>query len=318
MTFLARLHEVEAGDRDPETVFDLASAAFAEGEEERALPLVRATAEQSGDPSLWQWAGLLNRALDEHQAALICFAEAARLVPGDAKIAHGHARVALEAGLDSVALFERARALAPQDPAVMLGLTAARTAVGQAALAMEELDQILDRSPRWIEGHSQLAQLRALTGDASSAGASLERAIARQPREPSLWLALCDLDLRREDYEKLRETIERAAATGIPADTLAFHSAVAAGELGEARAEEQLSNEAVAANPPLGLWRVRLLLRQGRGAEALPLIDRELESERRQAIWPYAAAAWRLAGDARSGWLEDQPGLVSVTDIHSS
>ncbi len=318
MTFLARLHDVEAGDRDPETVFDLASAALAEGEEERGLPLVRAAAEQSGDPSLWQWAGLLNRALDEHQAALDCFAEAARFAPGDPKIAHGHARVALEAGLDSVALFERARALAPQDPGVVLGLTAARTAVGQGESAIEELDRILDRSPLWIEGHLQLAQVRALVGEAPSAAASLERAIARQPREPHLWLALCDLHVRREEYGQLRETIAQAAAAGIPAVTFVFHNAVAAGELGEAQAEEMLSAEALTANPELGLWRVRHLLRQARAGEALPLIDSELGSERRQAIWPYAAAAWRLAGDTRSGWLEDQPSLVSVTDIRSS
>ena len=318
MTFLARLRQVEAGDRDPETVFDLASAALAEGEEERALALVRAAAEQSGDPSLWQWAGLLNRALDEHQAALECFAEAVRIAPGDAKIAHGHARVALEAGLDSVALFERARALAPQDPAVLLGLTAARTATGDAALAIEELDRILDRSPLWIDGHFQLAQLRALTGEVSSAAASLERAIARNSREPQLWLALCDLHLRREDYQKLRETIAQARNAAIPATTLQFHDAISAGELGAANAEQLLSDSAVAANAHLALWRVRHLLRQGRATEALLLVDRELESDRRPAIWPYAAVAWRLAGDARSSWLEDQPGLVSVTDISSS
>lgn len=318
MTFQTLLRQVQAGNRDTETMFDLASAALAEGEEERALPLVRAAAEQSGDPSLWQWAGLLNRALDEHQAALECFAEAARLAPDDAKIAHGHARVALEAGVDSVALFERARALAPQDPAVVLGLTAARAAAGDIAPAIEELGRVLDRSPLWIEGHFQFAQLRALAGEASSASASLERAIARQPRDPNLWLALCDLHVRREEYRQLREAVAQAAAAGIPAATLVFHSAVAAGELGEAQAEELLSNDATIANPHLGLWRVRHLLRQGRAAEALPLIDRELESDRRQATWPYAATAWRRTGDARSAWLEDQPGLVSVTDIRSS
>ncbi len=318
MTFLTHLRQVQAGNRDTETIFDLASAALAEGQEESALPLVRAAAERSGEASLWQWAGLLNRALDEHQEALECFEQAARLAPGDPKIAHGQARVALEAGLDSVALFERARALAPQDPAVVLGLTAARTAAGDLASAIEELERILDRSPAWIEGHFQSAQLRALAGEASSAAAALERAIARQPRDPNLWLALCDLHVRREEYRHLRETIAQAAAAGIPAATLLFHLSVAAGELGEAQGENLLSDEAVAANPHLGLWRVRHLLRQSRAAEALPLIDRELESDRRPAIWPYAAAAWRLAGDPRSAWLEDQPGLVSITDIRSS
>jgi hypothetical protein len=76
-----------------------------------------------------------------------------------------------------------------------------------------------------------------------------------------------------------------------------------------------LSEGAIAANPPLALWRFRQLLRQGQAKEALPLIDRELASARSNATWPYAATAWRLTGDPRSGWLEDQPGMVSTIDL---
>ena len=317
MTFRARLRQLEAGDRSPDTVFDLAAAALDEGEEERALPLVRAAVEQSGDPSLWQWAGLLNRALDEHQAALQCFAEAARLDPANAKIAHGHAHVALEAGVDAIPLFERARSLAPQDPAILLGLSGARMAAGEARLAVEELAAILDRSPLWIEGHFQLAQLRSLTGEPSSAAASLERAIGAHPGRASLWFALCNLHLRREAYQEMRDAVARAASAGVPPAPLSFYRAVAAGELDDPGAEEMLSDRMLAVNPRLALWRIRFLLRHGRAAEAIPLIDHELASERRQAIWPYAAIAWRLLGDARAGWLEDQPGLVSVADIRA-
>ena len=314
MSFDARLQQVRQGSDDSDTIDDLARDASAEGEEERAIPLVLAAAQKRADPLLWQWAGLLNRALDEHAVALECFAVAARLAPADAKIAHGRSQIAFEAGLDATALFERALILAPGDSAVLMGLTSARLAAGQSPLALSELEAILDHAPLWTEGHLQLAQLRSLLGEPAAVSASLDRAIAKHPGEASLWRALCDLHLRREAYEQLLDAVDRADAA-VPGASLDFYRAVAAGELGGQRATELLSADAVAAKPGLAVWRLRHLLRQGKAAEALPLIDGELKSERRQATWPYAAVAWKLTGDPRSSWLEDQPDLVTIMDL---
>lgn len=303
------------GIDDPESIADLAREALAKGDEERAIPLVLAAARKHSDPLLWQWAGLLQRSLDEHGAALDSFATAARLAPADAKIAQGHAQVALEAGLPAVTLFERACALARGTPEPLTGLIAARMAAGQAQRAVAELEAILDKAPLWLDGHRQMAQLRSLIGDPGAASESLGRAIAKHPREPSLWLALCDLHLRREAFAQLPDAIARAIAAGAPAAAFDVYRAVAAGELADRHADQLLSEAAIAANPELALWRVRHLMRSSRADQALPLIDRELESPRSSAIWPYAAAAWRLSCDPRSRWLEDQPGLVSVVDL---
>ncbi len=315
MSFGARLHQARLRPADSESIADLARDALGEGKEEQALPLVVAAAETLRDARLWQWAGLLNRALDEHLAALECFTAAARRAPGDAKIAQGHAQVAFEAGLDSVALFERARVLAPQDPSVILGLNAARVAAGQVRTAIAELEAVLRSAPLWIDGHLQLAQLRILAGEPSLVPNSLEYAIARHPGNGALWDGLCGLHLRRAAYRELLDTVRRAEAAGVPAAVRGFYQAIAAGELGEPDADNRLSDRAVAANPHLALWRIRHLLRRGRPAEALPAIDRELRSERGQAVWPYAAVAWRTTGDSRSAWLEDQVGTVSVIDL---
>jgi tetratricopeptide (TPR) repeat protein len=302
---------------DSESVADLAREALANGHEEQAVPLVLAAAQKRADPRLWQWAGLLHRALDEHQSALECFEAAVRLAPSDSKIAHGHAQVAFEAGLDAVALFERASALSPGDPAILMGLTAARMAAGQSRLAVSELEEILEKAPLWVEGHLQLAQLRSLVGDPTAIGESLERATSTHPHQAALWLALCDLHLRREAYERLEETVYQAEAAGIAGAALELYRAIAAGELGRALADELLSEATVQVDPGLALWRIRHLLRQGKPTEALPLIDRELRSDRHRAIWPYAAAAWRLVGDPRGDWLEDRPNIVSITDLAS-
>ena len=298
-----------------ESLADLAREALANGQEEQAAPLVVAAAQKRAEPRLWQWAGLLHRALDELGSALECFEAAARLAPSDPKIAHGHAQVAFEAGLDAVALFERAHALSPGDPAILMGLTAARMAAGQSRLAVSGLEETLEKAPLWVDGHLQLAQLRSLIGEPALIGDSLERATSAHPHQPALWLALCDLHVRREAYERLEEAVSRAAAAGIAGSALESYRAIAAGELGRLDAAELLSEAAVRVDPGLALWRIRYLLRQGKAAEALPLIDRELGSDRHRAIWPYAAAAWRLAGDPRGDWLEDQPNIVAVTDI---
>jgi tetratricopeptide (TPR) repeat protein len=302
MSVRARLQRINIGFSGPDTIAELARDALAEGEEELAAPIVLASARKLGDPRLWQWAGLLHRALDEHVTAIECLAMAVSLAPNDAKIAQALAHVSLEAGCEAEELFERALSLSPANPAVLIGLSAARMAAGHGEKAVQELERILVTAPSSIEGHAQLAQLRSLLGCQSSAPDSLEHALAKFPRERSLWFALCDLCLRRQDFEALQDVIGRAEAGGLARDDFYFYRAVAAGELRAAGADRLLTDRAVESDPALSVWRIRHLLRHGRLPEALPLIDRELQTERRQAIWPYAATAWRLAKDQRSQW----------------
>lgn len=318
MTFGGALAAVEGGAADLDAYDNLARAALAEGEEEAALPALLAAAERSGAPLLWRWAALLQRSLDEHEAALHSFVRASALAPNDPGIAHGHARVALEAGLDAVDLFLRARELAPNDGEVALGLAAARNAAGEGARAAEELAALLERAPAWIAGHEQLAQLLSILGEKDRAAQSLERAIARFPGEAALWWSLFGLSLRREDYAALRHDIERAEASGIGPGTLDFHRAVAAAELDPETFPDVLFKVRPDLEGALGLWRIRHLLRLGAVSEALPLIDLELASQRSAAAWPYASIAWRLTGDERAGWLERDPRFVQVFDLRET
>ena len=311
MSFAARLAALGRGRADAESLAQLARAALAEGEEEAALGLLAPAAEGLGDARLWQWTALLHRALDAHDAALAAFARAAGLAPEDASIAHGRAHCALEAGIDALPLFEIARRLAPGNGDVLIGRAAAQLAAGQGEAAAAELDAVLLQAPLWLQGHAQLAQMRAMLGRADQATASLDRALAAAPREPALWHALFALHLRREDYAALDAAVARSADVPEIEALRREHEAITAAELGDrARADRLFADAPVT----LALWHIRHLLRSGRVEAALPLIDRELASDRAAAVWPYAAAAWRLAGDPRSAWLE-APGLVSVQDL---
>ena len=318
MTFRGFMAAIESGARDLDTFDDLARAALAEGEEEAALRLLIPAAERSTEPLLWQWVGLLQRSLDEHDSAIRSFAEAAGLAPDDPGIAHGYARVALEAGLDAVDLFLRARALAPTDGAIALGLAAARNSVGDGALAADEIRTLVERAPAWTVGHEHLAQLLSVLGQKERATESIEQAISKFPRQSSLWLTLFGIDVLREDYAALQRDIDRATAAAVPASALAIHRAIVAAEFDPEPFPDALFQlEVPDAERQLVVWQIRHLLRVGEMEEALALIDKELALDRAWSIWPYASLAWRMAGDSRSTWLERDPRLVQVIDLTS-
>lgn len=301
---------------DADRFEDLARQALLNGTEEEAAAVVATAAAESDNARLWQWLGLLHRSLDEHEAALHSFEQAARLAPADPGIAHGHARVALEAGLDAERLFEHARRLDPQKGEVLIGLTAARMAEGHGEQAEAELASTIRNAPLWMDGHRQLAQLRCLLGRSAEAFASVDQALTTLSDVPQLWKMLFDLHIAAEDFAGLREAIARAQATGASPALIDPNAAIAAAELGcMEHADELFAAVEASGGPALSIWRIRHLIRTGRAAEAIPLIDAELKTNPRAAAWSYAATAWRLTGDNRLEWLESDGQFVSVIDL---
>ena len=301
---------------DVAALADLASKAMEEGEEERVLPLIGRGAEQSRSPLLWQWKALLERSLDEHELALASFAEAARLAPGDPSIAHGHARTAMEAGLDARPFYERALTLAPRNGELLVGMAAARAAMGEGDRSIAELRARLDQAPAWLYGHEQLAQLMATEGRASEATSSLEAALARFPNAQPLWETLLNVQLRRGAYSSLNDIVERARATGVETPEFQIYEGIHAAEFNEAAQPAALFGAFPDhVDRALESWRIRHLLRVGAVDAALPLIDRKLAADPNAEIWAYTATAWRLAGDPRSEWLERDPAFVGLVDL---
>lgn len=314
MSFKAAVAALTAGSADLDLLDDLARAALAEGEEEAALDHIAPAAESANSALLWRWAGLLHRSLDEHEQAIGDFDRAATLAPDDAGVAHGRARVALEAGLDAVDLFLRARNLAPRDGSVLTGLAAARNAVGDGETAVGELADALERSPGWIVGYETLGQLLATLGHKGRATEALERALARFPRQEQIWAALFDMRVQQEDFAALAHDVERADAAGANTESLAHYRAIVAAELDDSTFPEVLFRSPVAASSPLAIWRVRHLLRVGAVEAAVACVDEAIASAN-TGILPYAATVWRLTEDRRSDWLEGDPRLVQTVDL---
>ena len=301
---------------DPRKLADAAEQALARGEEESVLPVLVAAAQRTHGARLWQWAGLLYRSIDEHEQALAAFAQASRLAPADARIAQGRAHTAMEAGLPAVGLFEAAWRLAPSDGAILIGLAAARLAAGEGDAGAAQLEAVLRNSPLWVAGHEKLAQFRAVLGQRERATDSLERALQTHPRAEQLWSALFNIHLRTENYEALGTAVARARAAGVPDSSLAAMDAIVASELDDSvRPDALFSGARADLEPVLNIWRIRHLIRVGEPEDALPIIDRELQTDRATYIWPYASLAWQQTGDQRAAWLGGDPRIVHVTDL---
>jgi tetratricopeptide (TPR) repeat protein len=302
---------------DQAVLSDLARAALGEGGEEIALPLLRSAAERSQNASLWQWTALLERSLDEHERSMACFDRAAALAPADRSIAHGRARVTLEAGLPAGELYEEARRLSPDDGDVLLGYAASLFADGRSQSAEIAMEYALAHSPLWVQGHLKLAQLRSRIGKKEQATTSVERAIQLHPRQQQLWVALFSLLFQTEQFEALDHAVARARRHLQRSDTLLYHEAIAAVERGDTvRADRLFAGMGKELRRSLQIYWIRHLLRSGRVAEACESVDAALMTELRPIVWPYAAVAWRLAGDPRWQWIEgDFDRLISVVDL---
>ena len=280
---------------------DEARAALASGEEAALVDRLEVAASATRNATLWQWAGLLHRSLDDHARSIEAFNRAARLASRDSGIAHGLARVRFEAGLDAREDYARALRLAPDNGELLIGAFAARNAWGEGAAVSDDLAALLRRHAGWIAGHQQYAQLQALLGRSDHAALSIDAALRLFPRDPALWQARLDLAVRREEFAAIPGLLTQAAASALGPDSTALYAAIGASEAGALdKADDHFAKVPADLAP---LWRLRFLLRARRIEKALSLVDQMLAGPERAETWPYAHAAWRLAGDSRADWL---------------
>jgi tetratricopeptide (TPR) repeat protein len=222
----------------------------------------------------------------------------------------------MEAGLDAVALFERALSLRPRSGPALIGLAAAEAAVGRGAAAASRLNELLQQDPMWISGHEQLAQLLSTLGRGAESTISLEQAISKRPHELVLRNALLGLELRRGNFERLRDLVDEARGAGVEMPELSFYEAVYAAERDSTLMPDALFGLASQQHDELlDIWRVRHLLRLGATDAALPILDKALNGPCSAELWPYAATTWKTVADPRAEWLSDRPEFVQIVDL---
>lgn len=294
---------------------ELAERALAEGREEAALAELRPAAQRIGQARLWQWVALLHRSLDEHEQALAAFAEASGLDPGNGSIAHGLARVRLEAGLDARKEFDVALRLQPSGE-VLLGRAAARYAAGEGVDAARELSAVLGRNPKWGEGHVQWAQLSSMIGQPEMSCATVDRALAEFPGETGLWQAAMRILTSARRHEDAWRYADRAISATADKGAFALNRAAALSDAGElSLAEQAFAELGEPARVDHAIRLARHHIRAGRKDRLVALADRWMEGDHAHQFWPYASIAWRQSGDPRWQRLEGDPRLVQIFDL---
>jgi tetratricopeptide (TPR) repeat protein len=302
---------------DPARVLDRAIEAL--NRRDANLPLAdvdRALVQAPHDYRLWHIKGLIHREQEQRELALPALQRAVELAPSEPLVVHGLARTSLEAGLPSVEPFARALKLSPGNTDVVTGLAAALVAEGRIGDAIDGLQTVLRRSPLWTEGHILLSNLRWVNGERQGFTRSFDDALRAHPNS---------LDLRREQmvallhaefFDEVLELVEQGESMFGPQPLFTAHEAVVRSETGDVEAADRLFAELA----PLGvanfdLRLVRHLLRSGRPEQALPILDKWLDTPDQEMFWPYGPTAWRMTGDPRAEWLEGDERLVGVYDI---
>jgi tetratricopeptide (TPR) repeat protein len=298
-----------------DAAFQAGMAALGTGREEAALEMLAAArAAHPNDARLWHVGGLLHRAAGDLAPALVCCARAAQLWPSDFGVAHLHARVALDAGLPAVALYEKTLRIGQDDPA-LLGLIEAIQAEQGTAAAIARLDGLLARDPGWIPAHTYLARLRCLAGEHDRMTDSFERALAATPRDVFLWRELIITLLNAGRFEAVLDAISRARAAAGPHPTFDANEAVCVDNSGAyERAERLFAPLADVDEVDLIVHRARNQFRLGRPEQAAALLEPKLASDA-PLVAHYLSLAWRLTGDSRWDWLEGDDRLVGIYDL---
>ncbi|WDA39887.1 putative 2OG-Fe(II) oxygenase [Erythrobacter sp. BLCC-B19] len=282
---------------------------------ERLLPLARDLAQRHPTSAkAHQLLGLAARACGESVIAYEAFRAAAALAPGDALIAHSHARTALEAGLPAAALFAAAAPLAPQDGTVLIGHATALFAEGQPEAGIAMLIRLTAANPLWLDGHRSFAALSGQMG--GDPLASTAAALDRTPRSPELHHCGIAIALQARDLPRAAAACAAAEAALGPQRWISLMAGHIASESG---ALDAADTHFAAAGPPDNAseaWmHARHHLRRARPEAAAAELEPRLADPGALALWPYLSLAWRMMDDPRAAWLEGDPRLVGVYDI---
>jgi hypothetical protein len=198
---------------------------------------------------------------------------------------------------------------------LQLGLAEALEGDGRAAEGIDGLAMAVERNPGWVQAQALLARMRWEAGEGRAFTRTLEAA-AEARQSPQLWGALASTLAAADLFAEAADAAARAAALAPDDLSLRLAEAGFASEAGDIDRADSLFAGLPAELPGRSLSAGRHALRAQRFEEAALLLDAAREQEPAQiAAWALSGVAWRLTGDKRAEWLNDQPGFVRADDL---
>jgi tetratricopeptide (TPR) repeat protein len=282
---------------------------------EARAALTALAATQPGNIRLWNALGALERDARDLAASAAAYDRALALKADHRLATRGRARVAAERGeSDVLARYAAARAIAPDDRALLMEETEARADRGDTAGLAALADRVkADRD--WTEGQLALARIRWEAGEAEGFTAELDAALQEQPKRRDLWIGLIDL---LSGAGRIAEAADaaRAAHLALGEADLRLLEATHASRSGDLEGAEALFAALPSDMPGRAALESGHRVRRGELGRAAGLIDRALaEDPLDMGSWAVAELVYRATDDPRAGWLSGQEGLVRPSQL---
>ncbi|MCA1653781.1 MAG: putative 2OG-Fe(II) oxygenase [Sphingomicrobium sp.] len=308
---------LDARKSDETALFELGLDSLSVERAAAALPAIeRGVSTYPHSARLWHVQALLLRELGRLRDALSSFERAQALAPQQPKIAYGLASSRFEAGLPAVDAYATALQLNSGQVPVILGLAEALLAEGRAPEAMLGLERLLARAPGWVAGHELLCRIRWMEGERSGFDRSFAEAIRVAPQNLDLRRAHFVALLHAKQFDILLQEIANARSAIGHHLLFDVNEGIALAEMGELeRGERLLAPYAELDDITVQVRRMRLLLRSGRPEEASLIYERHADAPDAAHLIPYASLTWRMMGDSRAVWLEGDPRLIGTYDL---
>jgi Tfp pilus assembly protein PilF len=262
---------------------------------------------------------IAHRQRQDVEAAVEAIDCAARLAPDNSHIAAVRAHLHFESWRAASELFARAATLNPNELQLLRNHALALVAEGDAGAGQALLEQQLDKSPAWIEGHNILARIRLTAGESDGHDRSFAEACASHADSLPLRLAWFYHAAILKDWHKVRQIVDDAERDFPGQRALLSARLYLASECGDdSNIHNMLESVAAMADPGLDLCRTRLHLRKGDVDAAEICAGRHLGTPAENMFWPYLSLIWRLTENPRSDWLNGQPPYSTIFDLDFS
>jgi hypothetical protein len=253
------------------------------------------------------------------EEALETIGEAAKQDPSCPRAAFGLAQIAFECWQPAADLFASARRLVPSHPDVIRNHALAMAAEGQNQAAETLLDQALQASPGWIDGHRTLATLRITNGQLKDADASYITANASVGTNIPLIMAWFQHYVALKQWRNAGEILRTAMSEFPEHRQLKMAMLFLDSEGSEAvNLEHRFEAFSHLKDPGFDLCHVRYLLRSEKYHAAEAIAFRHVGAPSERMFWPYLSLCWRLTGNARAEWLDGSPLFSSCIDLNST
>ena len=273
----------------------LVSAHAALGDDAAAERVLRERIERHPSPGAHRSLARYRVARGDKESALARYTLALRTFPDSAMLRGARTEVLLDVGLvdDARGEFERYRKLAPMGPREEYLRARLEFAQGNAALALQRLDGVVQRLDT-ASTQFWLGQALEAMDDLEGAEQRYRLAVLRSPWDPVPSLNVVRLAQRRGDWRAVIRYARRAIEDG-PERFAGWAALVPALiQIGDVQEAEEVARAAVERFPDRRephVWLANSLRSQWRPAEALELLD-ALEAERLERYEAKARKQW--------------------------